>query len=125
MLNPIEEMRKLSLKSYDELLRIATGNCGFCPNGKRYSKVELITYIVSNAAIRSYFGDRLNNAMTATTDNSAPNRTRYRFREMDGTEHYVMLTPEQERFMRWNHDNAIDYDTMNIDVIEDIDWEEP
>lgn len=125
MLNPIEEMRKLSLKSYDELLRMATSVCGFCPNGKRYSKVELITYIVSNAAIRSYFGDRLNNAMTATTDNSAPNRTRYRFREMDGTEHYVMLTPEQERFMQWNADNAIDYDTINIDFIEDIDWEKP
>lgn len=124
MLNPIEEMRKLSLKSYDELLRIATSNCGFCPNGNRYSKVELITYIVSHAAIRAYFGDHLS-FTTTTTNNSAPDRTRYRFREFDGTEHYVMLTPEQERFMRWNHDNAIDYDRLDIDVIEDIDWEEP
>ena len=53
------------------------------------------------------------------------NRTRYRFREIDGTEHYVMLTPEQERFMRWSHDNAIDYDNIDIDVIEDVDWETP
>lgn len=124
MLNPIDEMRKLSLKSYDELIRMATNNCGFNPNGNKYSKVELITYIVSNAAIRAYFGDHLNLA-TATTNNSASPRTRYCFREIDGTEHYVMLTPEQERFMRWNHDNAIDYDNIDIDVIEDIDWETP
>ena len=120
MLNPINEMRRLSSHSYEELLRIATTNYGFCPNGARVSKVELITYIVTVTAIRDQFAEIIANPKEATT-----NRTRYRFREMDGTEHYVMLTPEQERFMRWNHDNAIDYDNIDIDVIEDIIWETP
>lgn len=120
MLNPINEMRRLSSRSYEELLRVATANYGFCPNGARVSKVELITYIVTVTAIRDQFAD-----MIAHPKEEKTNRTRYRFRELDGTEHYVMLTPEQERFMRWNHDNAIDYDNIDIDVIEDVDWETP
>lgn len=116
MLNPIDEMRRLSSRSYEDLLRVATTNYGFCPSGKRVSKVEIITYIVAVTAVRDQFADMI----------AHPNdRTRYRFREIDGTEHYVMLTPEQERFMRWNHDNAIDYDNINIDIIEEINWETP
>ena len=120
MLNPINEMRRLSSNSYEELLRVAIGNYGFCPNGKQYSKVEIITYIVAITAIRDRFADKI-----AHPQEEENNRTRYCLREIDGTEHYVMLTPEQERFMRWNHDNAIDYDNTDIDVIEDIKWETP
>lgn len=120
MLNPINEMRRLSSHSYEELLRVATSNYGFCPNGKRYSKVEIITYIVTITAIRDRFAD-----MIAHPQEEKDDRTRYRFCEEDGTEHYVMLTPEQERFMRWNHDNAINYDSIEIDVIQNIEWESP
>lgn len=119
MLNPINEMRRLSSRSYDDLLRVATADCGFCPNA-HVSKVELITYIVTVTAIRDQFADMIAHPEKATTG-----RTRYRFREIDGTEHYVMLTPEQERFMQWNNDNAINYDNIDIDVIEDLDWETP
>ena len=119
MLNPINEMRRLSSRSYDDLLRVATADYGFCPNA-RVSKVELITYIVTVTAIRDQFADMIAHPEKATTD-----RTRYRFREFDGTEHYVMLTPEQERFMRWNDNNAINYDNIDIDIIEDIEWETP
>lgn len=119
MLNPINEMHRLSSHSYEDLFRIATSNYGFCPDGKRYSKVEIITYIVAITAIRDRFADMIAHPQEKS------DRTRYRLREMDGTEHYVMLTPEQERFMRWNHDNAIDYDNIDIDVIEDIEWETP
>ncbi len=119
MLNPINEMRRLSSRSYDDLLRVATTNYGFCHN-ENVSKVELITYIVTVTAIRDQFAD-----MIAHPKETTINRTRYRFREMGGTEHYIMLTPEQERFMRWNHDNAIDYDNIDIDAIKDIDWETP
>lgn len=120
MLNPIDEMRRLSSKRYEDLIRLAVSNFGFCPNGHNYSKVEIITYIVTVTAIRDQFAD-----MIAHPKETTANRTRYRFRELDGTEHYVMLTHEQERFMRWNHDNAIDYDNIDIDVIEDIEWETP
>ena len=120
MLNPINEMRRLSSLPYEDLLHVAITNYGFCPNAKGVSKVEIITYIVAMTAIRDQFTD-----MTAHPKEATTNRTRYRFREMDGTEHYVMLTPEQERFMRWNHDNAIDYDNIDIDVIKDIEWETP
>lgn len=120
MLNPINEMRRLSSASYDDLLRIATAMYDFCPNGARFSKIEIITYIVAMAAIRDQSASRF---LSEQIDKC--NRTRYRFREMDDTEHYVELTPEQERFMRWNQKNAINYDNINIDVIEDIKWEKP
>lgn len=120
MLNPIDEMRRLSSLPYEDLLHAAIANYGLCPNGKRFSKVEIITYIVAITTVRSQYADMITHQKEATN-----NRTRYRFREMDGTEHYVMLTPEQERFMRWNSDNAIDYDNIDIDVIGDIDWETP
>ena len=109
MFNAIDMMHSLSNRSYSDLERISTME-GIHVNN-RLSKVELITAIIVNRACK---------------ENSPINeRTRYRFREYDGTEHYVMLTHEQERFMRWNHDNAINYDNMDIDIIESIDWETP
>ena len=106
MFNAIDMMHSLSNRSYEDLEHIGAMEGVHVNN--RLSKVELITAIIVNRALDE------NNE-----------RTRYRFRECDGTEHYVMLTPEQERFMRWNHDNYINYDNMDIDVIEDIDWETP
>lgn len=123
MLNPIDEMRKLSLKSYDELLRIATNNCGFCPNGKKYSKIEVITYIVSNAAIRSYFGDRLNNLTEAAAD-CEHERKRYVLYDENAT-HHVMLTKEQVDFMYWCADKEINFYNLAIEEPFEIEWEKP
>lgn len=120
MLNPIDEMRRLSSLPYEDLLHAAITNYGLCPNGKRFSKVEIITYIVAITTVQSQYADVIKHQKEATN-----NRTRYRFREVDGTEHYVMLTPEQERFMQWNNDNAINYDNIEIDVIKNIVWETP
>ena len=107
--NAIEMMHSLSNRCFSDLEAIgASEGVHVCD---KYSKVELICAIIANRA--------------AMTNSFVPDRTRYRFREIDGTEHYVMLTPEQERFMRWNSDNAIDYDNIDIDVIGDIDWETP
>ena len=109
MFNTIDMMHSLSHRSYADLERIGAMEGVHVNN--RLSKVELITAIIVNRACKE--------------DNPINERTRYRFRECDGTEHYVMLTREQERFMRWNYDNAIDYDNMDIDVVEDINWETP
>ena len=109
-INVIEAMHNLSKSKYEELYILASKEGVKVPT-PTCSKVELITLIIANRACKE--------------DNPINERTHYRFREYDGTEHYVMLTPEQERFMRWNYDNAIDYDNMDIDVIEDIDWETP
>lgn len=109
MFDVIKMMHTLSHLPFEELLALsATEGAQSC---SKPSKIEIITAIIANRA--------------AMSNNSVPDRTRYCFREMDGTEHYVMLTPEQERFMRWNYDNAIDYDHIDIDVIEDIKWETP
>jgi hypothetical protein len=109
-INVIETMHNLSKSKYEELYILASKEGVKVPT-PTCSKVELITLIIANRAENG--------------DNPINERTRYRFREWDGTEHYVMLTPEQERFMRWNHDNAVNYDRMDIDVIENIDWETP
>ena len=109
-INVIEMMHTLSNRKYEELYILASKE-GIKVPTPSCSKVELITLIIANRACKE--------------DNPINERTRYRFRECDGTEHYVMLTPEQERFMRWNYDNYVDYDNMDIDVIEDIDWETP
>lgn len=120
MLNPITEMRHLSSRSYDDLLRVATTNYGFCPNGARVSKVELITYIVTVTAIRDQFAE-----MIAHPKEETSKRTRYRITEKDGSEHYLLLTDEQERFIKWNIDHCIDYGRDEVDILEDIDWETP
>ena len=120
MLNPIDEMRRLSSRSYEDLLRVATANYGFCPNGARVSKVELITYIVTITAIRDKFADMIANPKEATNE-----RTRYRITGTDGSEYYLLLTDEQERFIKWNIDHCIDYSRDDVDILEDIDWETP
>ena len=121
MLNPINEMRRLSSRSYEDLLRVATTNYGFCPDGARVSKVELITYIVTITAIRDHFADMVAAHPKETTNN----RTRYRITETDGSEHYLLLTDEQERFIKWNIAHCIDYSRDDVDILEDIDWETP
>ena len=109
MFDVIKMMHALSHLPFEELLALsASEGAQSC---SKPSKIEIITAIIANRA--------------AMANSVVPDRTRYHFREMDGTEHYVMLTPEQERFMRWNHNNAIDYDSIDIDVIEDIKWETP
>ena len=109
MFDVIKMMHALSHLPFEELLALSISEGS--QSCSKPSKIELITAIIANRAVKA--------------NNSAPDRTRYCLREMDGTEHYVMLTYEQERFLRWNHDNAIDYDNIDIDVIEDIDWETP
>lgn len=120
MLNPIDEMRRLSSLPYEHLLRAAVTNYGFCPNGKRFSKVEIITYIVAITAVRSQVAD-----MIAHPQKEKSNRTRYRITETDGSEHYLLLTDEQERFIKWNINHCIDYSRDDVDILEDIDWETP
>ena len=109
-INVIEMMHSLSNRKYEELCHYASREGIEVPTPS-CSKVELITLIIVH---------RIENG-----DNPTNERTRYRLRECDGTEHFVMLTREQERFMRWNHDNYVNYDNMDIDVIEDIEWETP
>ena len=124
MLNPIDEMRKLSLKSYDELIRIATSNYGFSPNGNRYSKVELITYIVSHAAIHAaYFGDHLEN-FTMATVNREHERKAYVL-EDDMNTYHVMITPEQASFMDWCADKGVNFRCIDIEEPLEIEWEKP
>jgi len=91
--------------------------------GNIFSADDLVGKIIAYDAYYEGRNDALNGRSPKVE--TKPERTRYRLRECDGTEHYVMLTPEQERFMRWNHDHYISYDDMSIDVIEDIEWETP
>lgn len=109
MFDVIKMMHSLSNRSFEELLALSISEGA--QSCSKPSKIEIITAIIANRVEKA--------------NSFVPDRTRYRFRELDGTEHYVMLTPEQERFMRWNHDNAIDYDNVDIDVIEEIEWETP
>lgn len=120
MLNPIDEMRRLSSLPYEHLFRAAITNYGFYPNGKRFSKVEIITYIVAITAVRSQVAD-----MIAHPEETTTNRTRYRITETDGSEHYLLLTDEQERFIKWNVERGIDYSRDEVEILEDIDWETP
>lgn len=120
MLNPIDEMRRLSSLPYEHLLRAAIANYGFCPNGKQFSKVEIITYIVAITAVRSQYAD-----MIAHSQEEKSGRTRYRITETDGSEHYLLLTDEQERFIKWNIAHCIDYGRDDVDILEKIDWETP
>lgn len=109
MFNIADMMHSLSNLSYNDLERICAME-GVCTSNC-FSKVELITAIIVSRACK---------------ENKPINeRTHYRLREYDGTEHYVMLTPEQERFMRWNYDNNISYVHIDIDNISNIDWETP
>ena len=108
--NVIEMMHTMSNRKYEELYILASKEGVKIPT-PTCSKVELITLIIANHAYKE--------------NNPANERTRYRLRECDGTEHYVMLTPEQERFMQWSYNHYVNYCDMDIDVIESIDWETP
>ena len=120
MLNPIDEMRRLSSLPYEHLLRAAITKYDFCPNGERFSKVEIIAYIVAITAVRNQSADMIAHQEEATTG-----RTRYRITETDGSEHYLLLTDEQARLMKWNVDHCIDYGIDDVDILEDIEWETP
>ena len=112
-------------KNYHQLLKECKrrGIGTFDHNGIGLSADDLVGKIIAHDAYYEGRDDALNGRLPKIE--TKPERTRYRLRECDGTEHYVMLTPEQERFMRWNHDNYINYDNIDIDVIESIDWETP
>lgn len=95
----------------------------FSHEGMCLSMNDLIGKIIAHDAYYEGRNDVLNERSPKVE--TKPDRTRYHFCEVDGTEHYIMLTPEQERFMRWNHDNYVNYDNMDISFIEDIEWETP
>ena len=91
--------------------------------GNIFSADDLVGKIIAYDAYYEGRNDALNGRSPKVK--TKPERTRYRLRECDGTEHYVMLTPEQERFMRWSHDHYVSYNDMDIDVIDDVNWETP
>ena len=109
MFDVVKMMHSLSHQSFEELLALSI--LEGAQSCSKPSKIELITAIIANRVEKA--------------NSFVPDRMRYCFREIDGTEHYVMLTPEQERFMQWSHDNAINYNNIDIDMIEEIDWETP
>ena len=112
-------------KNYNQLIKECErrGIHTFNSKGSSLSAEDLVGKIIAYDAYYEGRNDALNGRSPKVETKSE--RTRYRLRECDGTEHYVMLTPEQERFMRWNHANYINYDDMDIDVIESINWETP
>lgn len=112
-------------KNYNQLIKECErrGVSTFSHEGISLSADDLVGKIIAHDAYYEGRNDALNGRSPKAE--TKPERTRYRLRECDGTEHYVMLTPEQERFMRWNHNHCISYDDMTIDVIEDIEWETP
>ena len=109
MFDVVEMMHSLSNKSFEELLALSI--LEGAQSCSKPSKIELITTIIANRVEKA--------------NSFVPDRFGYRFREKDGTEHYVMLTPDQERFMRWNEDHAINYNNIDIDIIDEIEWETP
>ena len=117
----------LKKKNYNQLIKECErrGIQHYDSKGNIFSADDLIGRIIAYDAYYEGRDDALNGRPSKVEMNHKDGRTRYRFLEYDGTEHYIMLTPEQERFMRWNHDNAVNYDNMNIDIIENIDWETP
>lgn len=109
MFDAIKMMHTLSNLPFEELLTLSISEGA--QSCSKPSKIEIITAIIANRA--------------AMGNDSTPERTRYCLCEEDGTKHYVMLTPEQKRFMQWNYNNAINYDNIDIDIIKDIEWETP
>lgn len=114
-------------KNYNQLVKECErrGIQTYNSKGNTFSADDLVGKIIAYDAYYEGRNDALNGRSPKTEEKTKPDRTRYRFREYDGTEHYVMLTPEQERFMRWNNDNCINYDGIDIDIIENINWETP
>ena len=119
MLNPIIEMRRLHCKSYHELMQIAITKYGFCPDGKQWSKVELITYIIAFAAVRGDVGP-----LTSQENKNDNNRTRF-ILDNDGDTYHVMLTKEQVDFMDWCFKKNIDFSCAGAEKIKDVNWEMP
>lgn len=117
----------LKKKNYNQLIKECErrGIQHYDSKGNIFSADDLIGRIIAYDAYYEGRDDALNGRPSKIEINRKNERTRYRFLEYDGTEHYVMLTPEQERFMRWNHDNAVNYDNIDIDIIENINWETP
>jgi len=113
-------------KNYDQLVKECDRRGINTFNQKGISLLSADDLVGKIIAYDAYYEGR-NDALNGRSPKveTKPERTRYRLRECDGTEHYVMLTPEQERFMRWSHDNYVNYCDMDIDVIEDINWETP
>ena len=114
-------------KNYNQLVKECErrGIYTFNSKGNSLSAEDLVGKIIAHDAYYEGRDDALNGRPSKVEMNHKDERTRYRLRECSGIEHYVMLTPEQERFMRWNHDNYVNYDDMDIDVIENINWETP
>lgn len=117
----------LKRKNYHQLVKECErrGIDTFDHEGISMPADDLVGEIIAHDAYYEGRNDALNGRPSKVEMVCKNERTRYRFRERSGVEHYVMLTPEQERFMRWNHDNYVNYDDMDIDVIESINWETP
>lgn len=121
MLNPINEMRNLKCKSYDELMQIAITKYGFCPNSKNISKIELITYIITLATMR---GDIDTDTVTPKENKNENQRTRFILNSDDNTYH-IMLTKEQADFMDWCFEKGINFRGTIAEEIKDVTWEMP
>ena len=119
MMNPINEMRRLNCKSYDELMQIATIKYDFSPNGKNISKVELITCIIALAAAR---GDM--DIIAPKENKNDDNRTCFILENSDGIYH-VRLTKEQIDFAEWCFDKNIDFNCLCFERIKEFNWETP
>ena len=115
MFDVIKMMHSLSNRSFEDLLTIAISEGA--QSCSKPSKIEVITAIIAN---RSYRAARFTPPKEATT-----NRTPYRITEADGSEHYLQLTDEQERFLNWNVEHCIDYDRDEVEILDDIEWETP
>lgn len=121
MLNPIDEMRRLSNKSYEELMRLAITNFGFCPNSKNCSKVEIITYIVAFSVLRDRFADEI----AHPEKHKEEERTRVALYTEDNETYHLMLTREQMNFMDWCFENRIDFSGAGAQLVEEVEWEMP
>ena len=109
MFDVIKMMHSLSNRSFEDLLTIAISEGA--QSCSKPSKIEIITAIIANRVEKA--------------NNFVPDRTPYRITEADGSEHYLQLTDEQERFLKWNVDHCIDYDRNEVKILDDIDWETP
>lgn len=114
MFDVIEMMHSLSNRSFSDLEAIGAFEgvhvCNKC------SKIELICAIIANRAANPI----KHNNNKPTKDN----RKKYclHCREDD---YYLELTKEQVSFADWCIDHSIDFDFVNIDEMNNIEWEMP
>ena len=118
MMNPINEMRRLSNKSFEELKHLAIGVFGSFPDIK-CSKVELITYIVA----QEYVHDNIAEKIAHPEKNSG--RKKYQITTVDNETYYVKLTSEQTKFLEWCLENEVCFSDANARELEDIEWDTP